>query len=694
MAQVFGDLRPDATYGEKVVLDLLKRLDDGYLVWPELTVADRHPDFILFHPALGILIIEVKDWVQVQQANPERLVILTREGQQLDMPNPAKTARDMAFTLVRKLEGEPHLRRADERSPGRLRVPWATCVIFANLTRMFAGAVETVMADTLILFQEDLRDSSDFERRIRAYPWRFPCDLEPRHVDLVRRAVYPELTIAFAGGDGRMTLGTVDPQQELAAREGLFEQPPAEETQLPEGGRRAASSMRVRLVRGVAGSGKTLVLVLRAKYLARAHPDWRVLVVTYNRNLSENLRHHFDDLQGRVQVGTFHSLCQQVLSHHGLWHTGPIRSEERDQRLAAARQTAAEAARFDLAFLSEEIDWIKDQGLASREAYLDAARAGRRKALSREERQVVYDVFRAYQDRLVAMRLYDWQDIPAMALTVLDERGVEPFGYDAVLIDEAQDFAPVWFDLLRRVLNPRTGAMFMAADGAQRIYRSYSWRSLGLDVIGRSRVLRHSYRNTVEITRLAQGLLDAAPGIAAELAADGEELSPPAGDDRWLRHGPRPRLGGFNNARAETNWIVHKLTELLQKSYRPEEIALFHFDNAGAHDYADALAKYFAVHLLSDRGRADRPALSVGTMATAKGLEFRAVFVLRLDRLFIGIDSRRPADERQREEAKRYRLLYVAMTRAREQLFMTYHYPLPPQLQGFNGPLKSLADPG
>jgi superfamily I DNA/RNA helicase len=490
------------------------------------------------------------------------------------------------------------------------------------------------------------------------------------------------LQVSYRAADGRITLGVADITQEQIAREGLHDRPaPREELEASQEGRRAAANVAVRMVRGPAGTGKTLVLILRAKYLARLHPEWRILVVAFNRALAEQLRGHFDHYSENIHVGTFHQLCQQVLTNPDHWGQGPI--DDQKARISAAANAVDGAARLGAAFLLDEIKWMKEVGATDLDRYLDIPRLGRGRALPREERETVYRVFRAYQDQLLALRRFDWEDTPGMALAALREAPPERFRYDAILVDEAQDFAPVWFDVLRRMLNPATSNMFLAADGAQRIYRHYSWRALGLDVVGRSRVLRRAYRNTFEIAQVSRRLLRDEPSVLAVLKQEEDEPDLVEPEERWMRHGPRPSVHSFAAEAPERKWLENRLKELLSDGVRPEEIAVFERETATLEATAAAMRKAgLPVRRLSDH--TDRAAVAFGTMHAAKGLEFRVVFVMRLDQLFRQASRwRLPEDEQRRYEASEMRLLYVAMTRARDRLYLEYRYPLPKDLERF-----------
>jgi superfamily I DNA/RNA helicase len=510
-------------------------------------------------------------------------------------------------------------------------------------------------------------------------PWRFPTDLSPDDIDIIRQVLYPNLVITH----NNRPVGTADIAQELAALEGLHDvgsRP--EEEELPEQGRAVAVNPAVRLVRGVVGSGKTLVLVMRAKNLADAYPDWRLLVVTFNRPLSDDLQTRFDGYEDRVTVTNFHRLCRRLLSGVNEWSGKPI--DDRRGRIANIVNTQFEIPRLEADFLDEEIKWIKEMGLRDKARYMSEPRIGRGRPLGQADREFVWAVYERYQSMLADFHRFDWEDVPLMVLKAMEYGMLRGQAYDAILIDEAQDFAPAWFEVLRRQLNPQTAVMFLSADGVQRIYRKHSWRSLGLNVVGRTRILNRSYRSTYEIARVAVHLLRSDADVMSALEAEGEELPPTQLDPAWMRHGEPPELRFFPNGRKEKQWIENRLRALLGQGYRPDDIALFHYTKDGRNGLAAAVQQAgLPVRVLSGNSPPVPGAITVGTMHAAKGLEFRVVLLPQLQALFFGGRMPTTVEQATREQAEKLRLLYVALTRARELLYMSYEKALPPNLNAF-----------
>lgn len=682
MATVLGSLRPDATSGEKTVLDVLHGLPDDVLVWPELTVGDSYPDFVILHPRRGILVLEVKDWVQIARADLDTITVVTRSDDLREEPHPAKAVRSKAYNVINKLESSPLLLHSDGPHANRLKFPWQIAVAFPNLTRLFTYQLGPVFEDCPIFCQDDLQQMEP-ERVLDLVRWRFPASLTAQEMDAARAVLWPQVVIRR----GDEIVGTADIFQERVAREGVFEtQSYAPDDELPEPGRKLAVNPAVRLVRGVVGSGKTLVLAMRAKFLAEAHPDWRILVVTFNRPLADDLQHHFQGYNDRIEVTNFHRLCRQLLEQIDAWSSGP--TSDRKGRLANILNHVYDEPRLDAAFLDEEVAWIKDMGITSREAYLNEPRVGRGTPLNRSDREFAWEVYQTYQERMRRMwRQYDWSDVPLMVSEAMQAGYLNPPRYDAILVDEAQDFAPVWFDVLRAQLNPETAAMFLSADGVQRIYRKHSWKSLGFNVVGRTRILNRSYRSTYEIARAARFLLHSDETVRKALADEGEDLPPDNLDPEWMRHDEPPQLFWFPNQTKERQWLVNRIKQLRQDGYRLNEIAVFSYTHEALSQYARALRNAgIAWHDLrgdGSNGHNSNAGVTLGTMHAAKGLEFRVVIAGQIQDLFSSGAMPTTADAMRRDQAEKIRLLYVAITRARDRLYLTYYDQLPAALKSF-----------
>lgn len=676
MSQIIGELRPEATFGEKQVLELLNKFSDDYIIWPEHNIGSNNPDFIVLHPKLGLLILEIKDWVTILEGDPDKILIQSRKGKSFREINPLKKIRAVAINIADRLQEVPALLNSGGPHLGKLCVPWNYAVVFMNFTRMDVMLWSKVLDPKWIITREDLIDADTLEARFKSLPQKFPCALKLEQIDLIRRTIYPHLKISNLTLDTGMTLSL---DQERAAKDGLFERAQWDENLSPEG-EDAARSLAVRMVRGVAGSGKTLVLGLRAKLVAEANPEWKILVVSYNKSLASYLHKQFAESYPNIQVMHFHLLCSDWLKEKSMWRE-PIPGHGQVGWVQRVLQNLENGDAVDAEFLVDEFNWMRDTLIVDRKAYLKAQRTGRKLSLKQAERNHIFDIYEAYQNFLALHNRFDWADVPLRVLKGV-ELGLIPHSqFDAILIDEAQDFAPAWFEVLKKILNPQTGVVFMAADAAQRIYQKFTWKSLGFNVVGqRTRILRRPYRNTYEIMSSAYEMIRGHEVLLREIEEQEEVLIDPEMATADMRHGDYPVLKLCRDSVSEEQHIAKEITILLSNGYEPRDIAVLSRKTLGLHSLRTVLKNQgVKTVVVSEKDGHSPDAVALSTLHSAKGLEYRIVFIAHLQTMFdmSGIKSKEKKDE---FEANEMRLMYVGMTRARERLHMTYHSILPRQL--------------
>ncbi len=221
--------------------------------------------------------------------------------------------------------------------------------------------------------------------------------------------------------------------------------------------------------------------------------------------------------------------------------------------------------------------------------------------------------------------------------------------YDVILIDEAQDFAPSWMRVIKRLLK-RNGSLFICEDPTQSIFRSFSWDEKGIPVVGRTKWLRVPFRSTLEITNAAHSLI-----VADPILSKSDEALQPDLKSYALISGAKPRLVECMGAYQETEFIKKQIQALLQAKVEPASIAILCCDHTVKKRW----------EYLTGQG------IYVGSFERMKGLEFRAVVVPQIQEIFAGIT----ADDARISEKRRK--VFTAMTRARETLIMSYTGSLP-----------------
>jgi hypothetical protein len=425
-------------------------------------------------------------------------------------------------------------------------------------------------------------------------------------------------------------------------------------------------------VTGSAGRGKTIVALHRARHLARQ--GRRVLltsfVTTLCENLQQNLRLLCSDAElRRITAATLHSRALALLNAAGE-HPTPLTDAGLLSLIERAR--AATGCPFGSDFLLAE--WtkiVRGQEIDTWVAYRAASRAGRGRPLGGAERRRVWDAFERIFASLSERATLDFAGICRRACELVTARPhLNPF--DAVIVDEVQDLGPAELRLVAALGGNEPDGLMLCGDAGQRIYQQrFSLRNLGIAVRGRSHVLRVNYRTTEQIRRFAGHLF----------GPSGDDLD--GGEERRtclsLRHGPEPIIRGFAAPELQYAFVAEQIRGLLARDdgLLPAEIAIF----APTNRRVDLLK-----HALDAAGIAARrigqtaapgavPAVCVTTMHRAKWLEFKAVFVVdAADDLVPSPSALRAVDREDREDLLSHErnLLYVSLTRARDQLCLTW----------------------
>lgn len=242
--------------------------------------------------------------------------------------------------------------------------------------------------------------------------------------------------------------------------------------------------------------------------------------------------------------------------------------------------------------------------------------------------------------------------------------------FDFAVIDEAQDIGVAYLRFLAALGNERPNSLFFAGDLGQRIFQTpFSWRSLGVDVRGRSHTLRINYRTSHQIRQQADRLL---PGELADVDGNSEERCGTVS----VFNGPEPVIKVFESPEAESAAIAEWLSARKAEGFAPHEIGVFVRSEAEVERASAAVqAARLAAIRLDGRSGGASGSVAIGTMHLAKGLEFRAVVVAACDDEIIPLQSRiqRVADDADLEDvySTERHLLYVACTRARDNLLIT-----------------------
>lgn len=427
-------------------------------------------------------------------------------------------------------------------------------------------------------------------------------------------------------------------------------------------------------VSGSAGTGKTIVAVHRAAHLARTQPDTRVLLTTFSDTLANALQVQLRRLLGseprlaeRIDVHSLNAIGLRLYKAHVGQATIAGREVLRELIEGASREVGGH--KFGLYFLLTEWEEVVDAWqLADWEAYRDVVRLGRKTRLLETQRTVLWSIFERVRAELQARRLITYAELFGTLTTVIAANRNAIF--DFAIVDEAQDISVAHLRFFAALGDGRPNALFFAGDLGQRIFQQpFSWKSLGVDIRGRSRTLRVNYRTSHQIRTQADRLLGPA---VTDVDGNSEDRS----DTVSVFNGPPPVIQSFSSEGEEIKAVGHWIAERAREGVLPHEFGLFvrsAAQMARAQDAVTAAGMAFKVldeHVVTTSGH-----VSISTMHLAKGLEFRAVVVMACDDEVMPLQERietvgDDADLQEVYDTERH-LLYVACTRARDHLLVT-----------------------
>ena len=600
----------DATAGERRVYNLLKSAllpDDEWIVWyePCASIKSKHGDFLIFSIRHGMLLIEVKDWSAsyIESASPSHFTIKNSNGTLQKRENPLKQARSVQLQIKNLLEKRHTLNQKQGSYVGKLRFPTSECVIFTGMERSQAEKIglldESILSHSKCLFQDDLRvqiedkeDRNTFvEKLLSAFTYRFPFQpLNANEIKAVRYALFPELRINTQQSlDLEVVLNNdelikvLDRQQEVTAK---------------------AIGPGHRILKGVAGSGKSLVIVFRARQLAQYNPNWRILVVCFNISLRSYLgatlnNAHIKPLKssgnGYIEVKHYHSLLKDVTDVK----LRPMNPKEKWPDYDAIRIKALE-------------DYFKNNTNAKK--------------------------------------------------------------YDAILVDEGQDFSEAMLTSTISMLSEQNSLLF-CYDPAQNIFgkKDFTWKSVGMIVQGKKpTLLSKSYRNTRQIFELCTEF----KGEDTEVDDENKSLIPDFND---CHEGDVPLLIQKLSFNEMVGYVAQDIINHVRNGVSISDCAVIIMESAHKRAIGDKIIPSLESGLIKlgqDEGcvqgiierssklnmNLSHPSAKVLMTDSCKGLEFKVVY-------FLGLALVEEDSQALRKTA------YVGMSRAKDYLTILYTKP-------------------
>ena len=427
-------------------------------------------------------------------------------------------------------------------------------------------------------------------------------------------------------------------------------------------------------VLGGAGTGKTVVAMHRAKWLAEnITPEGKkVLFTTFTKNLALDIE---DNLKTLCSPKTMAKIEVRNLD---AWVHGFMRSRKLEHRIVYDRSKdgalqawqaalAVKDSSIDLppTFYEEELEQVVlAQGVTTRDEYRSVRRTGRGVILSRAKRDALWPVFEEYRGQLASRKLKEVDDAYRDIATVLTQEAqshAAPLPFSAIVIDETQDFGPQALKLLRAMIAHAANDLFFVGDGHQRIYSRHraAMSKCGIDIRGRSRKLYLNYRTTDEIRRQAVALLE---GCEVDDLDDGHDETRRY---KSLSHGAAPGVMAVDSMEQAIKQALESVKAWQSQDAQGPKVSTCVI--ADTKTRRDALARQFAsagyttsVIDANQNLAGDANCIHFATMHRAKGLEFDRVVVIA-PMSFFG-DPKDTGSQR--------KLIYVALTRAKREALL------------------------
>jgi hypothetical protein len=442
----------------------------------------------------------------------------------------------------------------------------------------------------------------------------------------------------------------------------------------------------VRLINGVAGSGKTLILINRAILYCKKYPDRQVILLIHNKPVTEDIKYRIKNWIGmpeNLKVQTFLSFAwKQKADSEKIRYFKSLLIAKDIATFKEAIFNNNNAAYKSLTISDDqiwsEIDYINDYLIKDINAYLDYERHGRGFALQKSQRSFVWELYKQVVANMSSNKKGYLNSLYIRDLCLMEDKsGLKK--YDHILLDEAQFFTPSWLQLIRESLTSN-GSIFMCADPNQGFLKSrLSWKSVGFNVRGRTRKLAYSYRTTYEILRAANQLLES-------LNEDSDDFVRPDFDN--MARGDKPKIIYTESASDEQRRFLNELKDCVLHDKIPlNQIIVLCNENIKPWVMKDAIEKELGKDTVVNCNKKEEVENNLGsrirlmTVNCCTGMEAGVVFVLGIGDLLNKAKNIELEEEEQKLiQQESLRKLYVAMTRAGQKLVLFSTEKLPEEM--------------
>ncbi len=445
-------------------------------------------------------------------------------------------------------------------------------------------------------------------------------------------------------------------------------------------------SFSVRLINGVAGCGKTLILINRAILYCKKYPEKQTLLLIHNtpiiKDITFKFEAHLDGQPRNLTICTFHKYARAQQTKLTRWLNAIFGNKELEpfkNRIFSDNYESYKALNISNDQLWSELEFINEFLIKDKDHYLEYDRHGRGFSLSKSQREHVWELYETTCDIMSSPQTGYLPSLYIRNLCLNKNDDIEFDAYDHILIDEAQFFAPSWLELVKKSINPK-GQLFICADPNQGfLKRHLSWKSIGLNVRGRTKKLNYSYRTTYEIMVAANALL-------TYFKDDSEDFIQP--DLSQMTRGQKPHIIYSDSTQDEQQRFLNELTACVKQHQVPSEQIIVLCNES----VSPWTTKRIIEHRLGPNtalnynnpkeSRDQRGKIRIMTINSCTGMEAGVIFVLGVGGLLdkvnnIGLNEEEKAEIYQESTRK----LYVAMTRAGQRLVLFSTQKLPASVE-------------
>ncbi len=457
---------------------------------------------------------------------------------------------------------------------------------------------------------------------------------------------------------------------------------------------------------GVSGSGKTAIVVLRSLRLAQQYPGEAVLILSLNLSLVALIREllQYADPEGihseHIKVMSMWELCRKELQRN-VPALDPVMKERRDGYEAESHisETYMETIWRDFfyqkgpdsvgetlsvvidylhlwgvshsEYIKQEFDWIRSAfNPDHRYEYLNADREGRKIPFNNPQRKLILLGLHQWEQHLADRNESDYFRLVSELLHYKNQ--IEP-GYRCVLVDETQDLGTQELAIIRKLVKPQENDLFLAGDIAQKVYiKHQDFDTAGIEIVGRSQILKQNYRNSQEILQAAYQMLKRNLQ-SSEMDQLAEILTPPSlsdiqtGSPKVLKSSGKSVSDEIQDAIPYIEFRLYSMPQfkacIAIAGLNPLEV--------------NEIANDFDLPMLDGEVRIGAHDIFISDLEQTKGLEFDLMVIVNCNRNAIP-NPQLPYEERFKDASK----LYVAMTRAKKELVLSYHNQLTSLLKG------------